>query len=517
MATAPPSQGGVVLTAELDAIVTTDIAVGQTLKVQAAAGSGKSTALRLYAARRPLTPTLYLTFTAAEARAKEDDYARRGLSHVVVSTLHALAYGCTHDLHRGRALNAFELSALDVANLTGSSCLDWPAPRRAAVCRVLDCLFASDASELEPKHAEGVGSDRGVLAAARAVWSAARDPARGLPLTHDAYLKVCCVCPKRRAAMFAGIQLAMLDEAHDCTEAQLSLVVGPARHWGCVLVYDFHQRIYGWRRAASEAYLRALPAAACLHLSCSWRFGDVLARLASLLVRRHTATGSTAMAGNVSRATAIQEVPSPPFRAVCGARVTLAVVARTRHTLFTFAMAAVVSGAVDRISFGERGAAGAYDMFDGRERLLDTFALYYDRTAHSMLAPGQGAARFVEQGFAMYRAAAYANGWQIAIEACRVVELYGLALPALLRQLDAALSCESSRELLLLSVHEAKGGEWSHVYVADDLRHPGSLCTEEVAGYRLNLVYVAMTRATRALYLPTPIVSSWLQPVGIRV
>ena len=100
MATAPPSQGGVVLTAELDAIVTTDIAVGQTLKVQAAAGSGKSTALRLYAARRPLTPTLYLTFTAAEARAKEDDYARRGLSHVVVSTLHALAYGCTHDLHR---------------------------------------------------------------------------------------------------------------------------------------------------------------------------------------------------------------------------------------------------------------------------------------------------------------------------------------------------------------------------------------------------------------------------------
>ena len=42
-----------VLTEELEAVVSTDIAAGDTLKVEAMAGSGKSTALRIYAERRP--------------------------------------------------------------------------------------------------------------------------------------------------------------------------------------------------------------------------------------------------------------------------------------------------------------------------------------------------------------------------------------------------------------------------------------------------------------------------------
>ena len=57
----------VVLTAELDAVVSMDVAAGQTLKVEAAAGAGKSTALRMYAERRSALRILYLTFTTAEA------------------------------------------------------------------------------------------------------------------------------------------------------------------------------------------------------------------------------------------------------------------------------------------------------------------------------------------------------------------------------------------------------------------------------------------------------------------
>ena len=74
-----------VLTEELEAVVSTDIAAGDTLKVEAMAGSGKSTALRIYAERRPELQILYLTFTEAEAREKQADYKRRGLIHVCVS------------------------------------------------------------------------------------------------------------------------------------------------------------------------------------------------------------------------------------------------------------------------------------------------------------------------------------------------------------------------------------------------------------------------------------------------
>ena len=56
------------VTEELEAVMSTDVAVGETLKVEAMAGSGKTTALRIYAERRPELQMLYLTFTEVEAR-----------------------------------------------------------------------------------------------------------------------------------------------------------------------------------------------------------------------------------------------------------------------------------------------------------------------------------------------------------------------------------------------------------------------------------------------------------------
>ena len=68
--------------------------------------------------------------------------------------------------------------------------------------------------------------------------------------------------------------------------------------------------------------------------------------------------------------------------------------------------------------------------------------------------------------------------------------------------------------MLLLTVHEAKGGEWPFVYVHDDLyRHV--LSRRNDATYQLNLLYVAITRATHVLYLPPAIVSSWIGPTGV--
>ena len=57
-----------------------------------------------------------------------------------------------------------------------------------------------------------------------------------------------------------------------------------------------------------------------------------------------------------------------------------------------------------------------------------------------------------------------------AIEACAVVETFGVALPELIRKLNAALRSTSSHVLTLLTVHQAKGAEWQHVFVHTDLR-----------------------------------------------
>ena len=504
--------GEVDLTPQLNAIITTEVPVGATLKIEAAAGSGKSTALRLYAERHMHREILYLTFTKREAESKQADYEQRGLNHVVVSTLHARAFMATHDLHGGRVVDSLHLGAAQMAQLTNSSSMDWPAVRRASLCRVLDFFLASDASELCATHIDAVASnDRGLLIAAQAVWRAACNPDGGIALTHDMYLKICGVDPGRIARVFGDASLVLLDEAHDCTEAQIALTAAPARSWGLIIVYDFHQRIYGWRRAASAAYICAIPAIAIKQLSCSWRFGPALSQLASTLLSGHS-DEVILIEGSMRRNTTICEVSSAPFIKVCGVSSCLAIVARTRRSLFNTAIAGLLSGAVERITID---GDDAYSMFGGRDQLLDTYALYIGRAYHDMLLPGQGAARFTEWGFSRFRAAAELGGWHEAIEACAVVETLGSSLPQLVGRLDAALRSTSPCWLLLLSVHEAKGGEWPYVFVHEDLRRGNHNAEEQL--YRLNLAYVAMTRASVVLYLPTTVVTSWFTSLGVEV
>jgi len=140
------------VTHELELILSTDVAAGDTLKVSAAAGAGKSTALRMYSAQRPQLQTLYLTFTTAEADAKAADYARRGFHHVTVSTLHALAFSATTDLHGGQVAESLSLSA-------AYSAFSKLAPQlRSSTARHgggggRRCTVASAASALQPPTA----------------------------------------------------------------------------------------------------------------------------------------------------------------------------------------------------------------------------------------------------------------------------------------------------------------------------------------------------------------------------
>ena len=89
------------MTAELAAIVAASVGEDEILKVCAVAGSGKSTALREYAAARPHTACLYLTFNKPAQADQEAKFAAAGLAHVRVATLDALAYEATRWLHGG--------------------------------------------------------------------------------------------------------------------------------------------------------------------------------------------------------------------------------------------------------------------------------------------------------------------------------------------------------------------------------------------------------------------------------
>ena len=88
------------LTAELAAIVSTDVPPGATMKIEAAQ---HSTALPLHVEALAPRSALLLTFTTAEATSKEAEYKHRGLNFMSASTLHAIAFAATHDLHGGHS------------------------------------------------------------------------------------------------------------------------------------------------------------------------------------------------------------------------------------------------------------------------------------------------------------------------------------------------------------------------------------------------------------------------------
>ena len=71
-----------------------------------------------------------------------------------------------------------------------------------------------------------------------------------------------------------GYDIVMLDEAHDCSAAQIDIVVGV--RGSTIVVFDGHQRIYGFRRAVGLDVLRGLVARAVAsrRLTQTWRYGE---------------------------------------------------------------------------------------------------------------------------------------------------------------------------------------------------------------------------------------------------
>ena len=91
----------VVIGDELRAVLDTELRAGQLMTIEAVAGAGKSTALREYAAHRPSQKILFLAFNTLVQEEMERAFAARGMTHVTVRTLHALACAHTHDVQRG--------------------------------------------------------------------------------------------------------------------------------------------------------------------------------------------------------------------------------------------------------------------------------------------------------------------------------------------------------------------------------------------------------------------------------
>ena len=494
------------LTSEQQAIV----AAQGNLKINAVAGSGKTSTLVAYAQARPVTAKiLYLAFNRtvkAEAIAR---FASAGLGHVQVETAHSLAYrhvvrGSRYQV-RAAGYKPYELSqllGLDHEAAAAGQGRGFAFILAGHVGRLLAAFCNSAARTVraigyaatveEPKAAAFAHQHEALIEHhTRRLLKAMEEGS--IEITHDFYLK---------KFQLAGPALAydylLFDEAQDASGAMLDWFL--AQGGTKVMVGDTHQQIYAWRGAVNSLESVDFPT---LPLNTSFRFAQPVADLAAVLA--YKAPGGTLP----------KELRVPLIGAGTSTREkTRAVIGRSNVGLLVKAIS-YISGAraVRRLYFEGNLSAYIYGTEGGS--LYDV--LYLSLGQHERVRDPLLAAMADVEELAQYAGQVGDRELKLLLE---LVELYGTRLFDIIAELKRRQVADEHRdqaEMYFSTVHRCKGLEYDLVELAPDfigaedvlkfhLRRltpdrptPGE---EILFAEQVNLLYVALTRTRHRLWLP---------------
>jgi len=440
---------------------------GDSLKINAYAGTGKTSTLQMLAAATR-NKGQYLAFNRGVVR----EAAAKFPKNVDCSTSHALAF---------RALRSHFTNAKLVESCNANQLADFLelAPRSFGCKQILSAraqaslLIAtiktyaqSDSETLLATHVPKTGLTQFApdtamqtiedfaLQNARKLWSRMIDPNDDLPLGHDGYLKLWALSGPKIEADFI-----LLDEAQDTNPVVLDILKNQQAQM--IYVGDKYQQIYEWRGAVNA--MEAMTADRTVYLTQSFRFGDAIASLATQILFKLGETRP--LRGN------------PHSLSEIGQGDTATILTRTN--------AAAITAIIKTLDAGRKPhlIGGCGDMI---ALLESVYSLKQDE--------GSSASEF----FGFYN-------WRDVVDYARnekgddllpfvnLVEAKGeqKLLGALYRTVD-----EDDCDVVISTAHKAKGREWPSIRLTDDFMKKDRLNPSE-----LRLLYVAVTRAKSSISL----------------
>ncbi|MDF5756549.1 UvrD-helicase domain-containing protein [Spongiactinospora sp. TRM90649] len=452
-----------------------DFVAGKALRVQAGAGAGKTTTLKMAAAATPRRKGLYVAFNkviATEAAASFPE-------SVSCRTGHSLAYAAVGRTY-ARRLKAPRMSSHLVACKMG---INEPvrldegrvlAP--AQVARVVMATVANfthsdrrDIAHQPVARLRGWEDDDAMEALEQVVpplalraWADLTNPRGGLPFSHDTYFKIWSLADPQLAADFV-----MVDEFQDTNPALLS-VIRAQRSAQIVAVGDSAQAIYEWRGAIDA--MNAIDGVERT-LSQSFRFGEAVAEEANKWLEILDAP--LRLRGFEAINSRVAELEEPD-----------AILCRTNAEAMAQAMAGLDKGKRVALVGGGRQiramAEAALQLQEGRG------------CDHPELCAFQNWGQVQQYAF---------------------VEEDGQDLQAMVKLIDGhgaekiidvadALDREEAADLIISTAHRSKGREWHRVRVAGDFSEPKP--TDDgrpgkVTPADARLAYVTVTRAQHVL------------------
>lgn len=453
---------------------------GDSMVIEAGAGTGKTSTLELLARSSPRTGR-YIAFNKAIVT----DAQRRMPATVISSTAHSLAFGAigrrfAHRLTAPRMrstelanrlkLTPFTVDIIDagskeiaagylaglVMRAIGNFCQgadEEPTQRHVPYIHGIDLTIKGERSY---ENNNDVATF--LLPAIRRAWADLGNRDGHLPYRHDHYLKQWALTHPKIAADYI-----MLDEAQD-TNPVLAVVIDEQSHAQRILVGDSAQQIYEWRGAVN-----AMADFAQTHrtfLSRSFRFGPAIAAVANqLLARLDTPLRITGTDAIDSQLAPLEE-PS-----VWLTRTNALAVAIVLDEKRKGRQPHLVGGGADVVRF----ARAALELQTGQP------------TWHPELAC------FDSWSEVLSYVADDPQGSELKL-LVDLVEEYGVA--TIIAALEH-MTPEQMADTVISTAHKAKGREWHTVRIA------GDFCNAWDGGWaddgEVRLAYVAVTRAREIL------------------
>jgi len=453
-------------------------ASGATVVIEAGAGTGKTSTLRLLAAARPNARGLYVAYNKAIQVEAKRSFGR----NVEARTAHSLAYrnfgapmrhrlsgprvtsrraAAILEAPGGALAGAVELSPSAVASMTLRTVANFcHSPDVAITAAHFARPEAPGSTDLSGLAATAVAV---AVAVARRAWTDLISPGGRLKPSHDVYVKLW-----QLSAPVLAYDFICFDEAQDADRAIAHVVARQDAQ--LVAVGDSAQAIYAWRGATD--FLERLDTATRVALTQSWRFGPAVAEEPNVWLG--VLDARLRLRGAPHRDSTVGTLDAPD-----------AILCRSNARCVGEVMAAqdddrrvaLVGGGEDMVGLAEAARRLRAGEPAGHPELV-AFADWAEVQDYAEHDPG---------------------GSDLAV-AVRLIDRHG---PEAI--IAAVRSCvpEAEAELTISTAHRAKGREWNQVLVAGDFKEPkadpvtgqpGAIRADEVM-----LAYVTVTRAMTRL------------------
>lgn len=472
------------------------------IKINAVAGSGKTTTLIEYARTRPpRSRILYLAFNRSVKLQAVRKFSDVGLKNVKVETAHSLAFKHIVFKHNYK-VRAQAYRTNEIAEMLG---LKTPGEKHGefVVANHINKFIAyfcnSEKSKVQELNYLDTISDAKARSFVKAAYNYIESQTRLLlgkmdkgeiEVTHDFYLKKFQISNPK-----LDFDHILFDEGQDASAAMLDVFL--RQEATKVIVGDTHQQIYGWRFAINSLEKTDFKS---YSLSTSFRFNQSVADLAK---------ATLGLKKYINREQEIIIIGKGESKA----SKSRAVLGRSNLGLLLKAIDLLSKNKIKLVYF--EGNINSYTYADEGASLYDVLNLY--NAKHHLIKDKLIRAMKDIEELEDYIEKTEDNQLGMMVE---IVKEYGNEIPEIIRSIKEKHVKDGEREtaeIIFSTVHRCKGLEYDDVYLVNDFITEEKLkqtltekkeeeINKEKLNEEINLLYVAVTRTKNKIHIPESLV-----------